>query len=258
MHRWKVVRKVGSWIAYFFLFLFVCALSGAILRGINGGKERSPVTSDVKWFGESYGYAPHPDDYEGAIIQVYAGRTRGVKQALAVHTWIAVKKKGATEYMVGQIFGWRLRRNGTALFYESRVPDRAWAGNPPILITDLRGSEAEKAIRKVEAAIRSYPWRDEYTVWPGPNSNTFVAWLGLQVPELKLDLPSTAVGKDWRPISESFGSAPSGTGFQVSLYGLAGVTLAYEEGLELNILGMNLELDLFDLSVELPGIGRLW
>ena len=93
MHKWKIVRRILSWIAYFFLFLFVCALSGSILRGINDGVERSPVTSEAKWFGESYGYAPHPDDYAGAIVQVYAGRTRGVKQALAVHTWIAVKKE---------------------------------------------------------------------------------------------------------------------------------------------------------------------
>ena len=41
---------------------------------------------------------------------------------------------------------------------------------------------------------------------------TFTAWLGLQVPELKLDLPSTAIGMDWRPIADSIGPATSGTG----------------------------------------------
>lgn len=255
----SLIRKVLIGVLYFFLFLTVCALSGTVIRTLKGKVERNQVnTSDTKWFGESYGYAPHPADFDGAVIQVYGARTRGLKKALAMHTWVAIKKKGASEYMVAQIFGWRLRRNGTALNYEPRVPDRAWAGNPPLLITDLRDAEAERVIQKVEKAIHGYPWKDVYTVWPGPNSNTFVAWLGLQVPELKLDLPSTAVGKDWRPIAESFGPAASGTGVQFSLYGLLGITAAYEEGVEVNLLGMNVELDLFDLSVELPGIGRLW
>ena len=114
--------------------------------------------------------------------------------------------------MVAQIFGWRLKRNGTALRYKPRIPDRKWAGNHPTLISDLKGVEAEKVIQKVEKAIEAYPWKDVYTVWPGPNSNTFTAWLGLQVPELKLDLPSTTIGMDWRPIADSIGPATSGTG----------------------------------------------
>jgi hypothetical protein len=31
-------------------------------------------------------------------------------------------------------------------------------------------------------------------VFPGPNSNTFVAWIGLQVPQLGLELPFSAIG----------------------------------------------------------------
>ena len=160
--------------------------------------------------------------------------------------------------MITQIFGWRLRRGGTALFSEPGIPDKAWARNEPTLLLDLRGNEVEKIIDKVDEAIEEYPWQDVYTVWPGPNSNTFIAWLGLQVPELKMDLPSTAIGKDWRPISKTFGKSISGTGVQASLYGLFGVTAGYEEGLEVNIAGLSIELDVFDLALELPGIGRVW
>ena len=244
---------------YLFLFLFACVLSGSIIRSLKAPVQRNPKnTSDREWAMRSYGYAPHPDDFDDAIIQVYAARTRGSKKAFAVHTWIATKRKGDDQYIITQIFGWRLRRGGTALFSEPGIPDKAWARNEPTLLLDLRGNEVEKIIDKVEEAIKEYPYHDVYTVWPGPNSNTFIAWLGLQVPELKMDLPATAIGKDWRPISKTFGRSISGTGVQASIYGLLGITVGYEEGLEVNIAGLSIELDVFDLALELPGIGRVW
>jgi len=236
-----------------------CVFAGTVIRSLKAPTKRQPSNiSDKEWAERSYGFAPHPEDFDQSVIQVYAARTRGSKKALAVHTWIATKRKDADHYLITQIFGWRLRSRGTALFREPGIPDKAWARNEPTLLLDLRGDEVEKIIDDVDRAIMEYPWKDEYTVWPGPNSNTFIAWLGLQVPELKLDLPSTAIGKDWRPITEAFGSSASGTGVQASLYGVFGVTVGYEEGLEINLLGLSIELDVFDLSMELPGIVRLW
>jgi hypothetical protein len=259
MTKPKKRRKGFRWTMYIFLFLFACVLSGSVIRSLKTPIQRNPKnTSDKEWAMRSYGYAPHPDDFDDAIIQVYAARTRGPKQALAVHTWIATKRKGANQYIITQIFGWRLRRGGSALYSEPGIPDKAWARNEPTLILELKGNEVEEIIDKVEGAIKEYPWHDVYTVWPGPNSNTFIAWLGLQVPELKLDLPATAIGKDWRPISKAFGKSVSGTGVQASLYGLLGITAGYEEGLEVNIVGLSIELDIFDLALELPGIGRVW
>ena len=244
---------------YLFLFMVACVLTGSLIRSLKSPIERKPTNpSDREWAERSYGYAPHPDDYHDAVIQVYAARTRGNKKALAVHTWIATKRNGASEYIISQIFGWRLSRRGTALDREPGVPDRAWARNEPALLLDLRGVDVEQLIDKVEVAIIAYPWKNEYTVWPGPNSNTFLAWIGLQVPELKLDLPATAIGKDWRPISRTFGKSPSGTGVQFSLYGLLGITAGFEEGIEINIAGLSIELDFKDLALELPGIGRVW
>lgn len=255
----KKKRKGFRWIMYIFLFMLVCVLLGLAIRTLKTPTQRNPKnTSDREWSKRSYGFAPHPDDFDDAIIQVYAARTRGSKKALAVHTWIATKRKGANQYIISQIFGWRLSRRGTALNREPGIPDKAWARNEPALILELKGNEVEKIIDKVEEAINAYPWHDVYTAWPGPNSNTFIAWLGLQVPELKLDLPATAIGKDWRPLSKSLGRSPSGTGIQTSLYGLLGITAGYEEGLEVNILGLSIELDIFDLALELPGIGRVW
>jgi len=112
-------------------------------------------------------------------------------------------------------------------------------------------------IKRLFAAAADYPYDDQYRVWPGPNSNTFVAHLGRAVPELSLDLPPTAIGKDYLPGGAMLASAPSGRGMQFSLNGLLGLTVAPEEGIEFNLLGLSAGLDLNPPAIKLPGIGRI-
>ena len=52
-------------------------------------------------------------------------------------------------------------------------------------------------IAAVEQAAAAYPWKTTYKVFPGPNSNTFTAWIGKEVPELELDLPFSAIGSGY-------------------------------------------------------------
>lgn len=54
-----------------------------------------------------------------------------------------------------------------------------------------------------------------------------------------------------------FAAAPSGSGFQVSLFGVAGILVARDEGLELNVLGLNIGVDAAAPALKLPAIGRL-
>ena len=61
------------------------------------------------------------------------------------------------------------------------------------------GSAADEVIARLPEAIAAYPYPTTYRAWPGPNSNTFVAHLGRAMPELRLALPSTAIGKDYVP-----------------------------------------------------------
>jgi len=74
------------------------------------------------------------------------------------------------------------------------VPDRYWYGAKPRLLQSHRGAAAEALIEAVDAAARAYPWKDRYKAFPGPNSNTFTAWVARQVPALELDLPWSAIG----------------------------------------------------------------
>lgn len=217
------------------------------------------VDLERPWYAGSQdrvGLAPDPAAVHEAMVQVYGARTVRWRGAFGIHPWIAVKRSGATEWTTYQMIGWRSLRGGDGVVESNTdAPDRRWYGAAPMLLTQRRGPEVDALIDRIEEAVRSYPWSRSYRLWPGPNSNTFVAWIARQVPELGLDLPTTAIGKDYLGPTALLASAPSGTGWQVSVLGLVGATLARSEGLELNLLGLSVGIDLDDRRLRLPGVG---
>ncbi len=215
--------------------------------------------SAVDWRAASHepvGLAPDPARTPEAVVQVYAARTFGWRGLFGVHTWFAVKPAAAKAYTVYELIGWRLRYGNSAVVIRERAPDARWFGSEPELIAERRGAGVEELIARIDKAARAYPWAGEYTMWPGPNSNTFTAWVARAVPELEVDLPPTAIGKDYSG-ANLIASAPSGKGFQLSVFGLAGLTASAVEGLEVNLLGLTFGLNPFDPAVKLPLLGRL-
>lgn len=147
---------------------------------------------------EPAGIAPHPNTETEAVIEVYAADAFGWRGWFAVHTWIAVKPKNAKEYTVHEVVGWRVNRGQPALYsYQTVTPDRYWYGAKPEKVLSLQGEQAAALIPKINEAVTRYPWANEYEAVPGPNSNTFPAWIGLQVPELGLELPFSAIGSGY-------------------------------------------------------------
>lgn len=198
--------------------------------------------------------APDPATTREAVVQVYGARTRGFKGIFGVHTWVAVKPTDAPAWTVYEIIGWRLRWSDSALVIRQREPDAPWFGSEPEIYADKRGPGVDKLIERIEKAARAYPYANTYTLWPGPNSNTFTAWMARAVPELQVDLPATAVGKDY--IGSTFVStAPSGSGVQFTLAGLLGIAAGPVEGFELNLLGLNFGVS--GSGFKLPMAGRL-
>jgi len=204
----------------------------------------------------SVGLAPDPTATPEAVVQVYAARTVGVRGLFGVHSWIAVKPPRGTAYTVYEVVGWKLRSAATAVVSSERPPDARWYGNDPELLADLRGSAAESLIPRITRAVWSYPYEGEYRAWPGPNSNTFTAWVTRAVPELEVDLPPTAIGKDYLR-GTVFATAPSGAGYQISFAGLLGITVSSVEGLEINVLGLSFGVDPWPLAINLPVAGRI-
>ncbi|MCC7483728.1 MAG: DUF3750 domain-containing protein [Burkholderiales bacterium] len=205
---------------------------------------------------ESVGLAPHPAATPEPVVQVYAARAIGWRGLFGVHTWIAVKPAAARAYTVYEVIGWRLRSSGSALVIRDRAPDARWFGAYPELVAERRGQGAGALIDRIDRLARAYPWAGEYSVWPGPNSNTFTAWVLRGAPELRADLPPTAIGKDYNG-ERLLAAAPSGSGLQFSVFGLLGVTASGVEGLEMNLLGLSFGVNPFDPALKLPIIGRL-
>lgn len=151
--------------------------------------------------------------------------------------------------MVG--WGNPVRLNGWA-------PDGRWYGTAPTVVADVRGEKAEKLIPAIEQAVKEYRYANhgDYRLWPGPNSNSFVAAVLRAVPEMQATMPPNAIGRDFRP-GPYLGWTDSGTGIEASLYGLLGVKAGWVEGLELNFLSLVVGLDIREPALKVPGFGRI-
>ena len=143
--------------------------------------------------------APLPLKHQEAVVQVYRAPLWGLRGLVADHTWISTKKNGASSYTVYEVIGWRKMssRHNSVLRIEKDLPDRFWYGNEPRVLADFRGRQAEKLIHKIHTAALEYPYKKDYSMAPGPNSNTFTAWIACKVPELQLKLSHRAVGKGY-------------------------------------------------------------
>ncbi len=234
------------------LILLALLLAGPLITVLTG---RVSLSGDWRTASRATtGLAPDAAATREAVIQVYGARAFRWRGAFSVHTWIAAKRRGADGYRVYEVVGWHGNKSVKSGKAE---PDRQWYGAQPELYLDLRGPDAEGLIGRIEAAVKAYPYEGRYRTWPGPNSNTFTAFVARRVPELGLELPPTAVGKDYLGGATFFGPSPSGSGYQVSLFGIAGILAGVEEGLEVHLLGLTFGIDPLDLAVKLPGLGRL-
>ncbi len=238
------------------LGLLIALVTAPVLWSVSMGSA-NPFRhwSEARW--DSAGLAPDPATTSDAVVQVYAARAWGWKGIFAVHTWLIMKREGAARYDRYEVVGWGVRHGRPAVRRDMRAIDGYWAGNLPHIVVDRRGPEVEALIKRIEAAIETYPYPDQYRSWPGPNSNTFIAHIARSVPELALELPPTAIGKDYLANGNLFGSTPSGTGYQMSVLGLLGLSLGRDEGLELNLLGLTLGIDPLDVAIKLPAVGRI-
>jgi len=239
----------------FLIILFILTFTGPLALIISG---RISFTADYRTANrDSAHIAPNPVTTPEAIIQVYSARAFNWRGIFSTHTWIAVKAKNANTYTIYQVVGWRLWHNLPPLMTAEDAPDRNWFDAKPNIILDIRGEQAERLIPQIVNAVKNYPFANQYVTWPGPNSNTVIAYVGRQVPELHLVLPSNSLGKDYLGPTTFFARAPSGTGYQFSLFGIVGIILAKQEGLEINLLGLVYGFSPSTRTLKLPGFGDI-
>jgi hypothetical protein len=206
---------------------------------------------DADW--SSTGLLPPAASYQPARVIVFTGKAGAWKGIFAVHSWIVFKPAGAQQWTRYDVVGW-----GNPVRTNNWPPDGLWYGNAPVPIADVSGADAERLIPRIEAAVRDYSFSHagDYRIWPGPNSNSFTAAILRAVPELGVELPPNAMGRDYR---DGFyaGRTDSGTGVELNLGGFAAVKLGWVEGVELDLLGLVAGLDLRHPGVKLPGFGRI-
>ncbi len=240
------MRRPSKPVMLTFLALFLLPLAARAALSAFEERPRSWHLADWSSIGSLPPAAAHPE----ARVLVMSARTGRWKGIFATHSWVVLKRANARSWSRYDVVGW-----GTPVRTNGWAPDGRWYGDSPVAIADVRAAEAEALIPKIEAAITSYGFAKagDYRVWPGPNSNTFVATVLRAVPELRVALPPTAIGKDFRD-GPFLGLTDSRTGLEASLWGLLGVKLGWVEGVELNVLGLVAGLDLRQPALKLPGV----
>ena len=166
-------------------------LTGIVLVGCSSDKSWRTASR------ASAGIAPDPAVTQEAVLHVYGADAWGWRGWFAIHTWIAAKRTGESTYTVYDVVGWRSRYGRPVVRIVQDIPDRYWYGAKPRILQNFQGPEVDKLIDAVDRAARTYPWKNTYTLFPGPNSNTFTAWIAKQVPELELKLPLSAIGSGY-------------------------------------------------------------
>ena len=245
--RPRPLRRKTVLLLLFALFLIPVAARAALFTF----EERPRSFRDADW--SSTGSLPAANAYPEARVMVLSGRTGGWKGVIAVHSWIVFKRENAKTWTRYDVVGW-----GNPVRLNGWPPDGRWYGTAPTVVADIHGAEAQALIPKIEAAVRDYKFANagDYRLYPGPNSNTFVAAILRAIPEMKATLTPNAIGRDFRP-APYIGLTDSGTGIEASLWGLLGIKIGWIEGLEFNVLGLVAGLDLRQPALKLPAFGRL-
>jgi uncharacterized protein DUF3750 len=206
---------------------------------------------DADW--SSTGLLPKPSANAQARVIIFTGTAGAWKGIFAVHSWIVLKQANADTWTRYDVVGW-----GEPVRTNNWPPDGRWFGNVPVAIADISGADAERLIPRIQTAIADYRFArsGDYRIWPGPNSNSFVASILRAVPELAVSLPPNAVGRDFRQ-GVYAGLTDSRTGVELNMNGLAAIKLGWVEGVELNLLGLVAGVDLRHPGLKLPGFGRI-
>jgi hypothetical protein len=123
-------------------------------------------------------YAPLP--YIGLIAWHY---WFVVRDGTSHHRWEVWQTKNAGGSCIGHVH------------CDLKQPEDGVGGGPSRLANEWAGEEALR-IARVLGQAENYPYCGTYRMWPGPNSNTFVAWV-LRQAGIELTLNPRGIGKNY-------------------------------------------------------------
>ena len=250
----------------FALIFFVIPLSLRAALYVSDPEASTYSFANEKADMSSTGILPLATSHPSARVLLMSVPVAGKRGQFISHSWIVFKRTNARDWSRYEVLGFAARDTNGVLRGEwlgnsptlnRYVADSHWFGRRPIVIADAAGPNAEVMIPKIEDAVKNYETvAGRYRFWPGPNSNTFVAAVSRAVPELGASLPSTAIGKDFRP-GVFVGLTDSRTGIEGSLLGILGAKIGWIEGVEINLFGFIAGLDLVQPGLKIPGFGQI-
>ena len=245
-----MLRKTFKYLALFVAMTILLPISlGAALGYAKGWPENWRVAS---W--SSSGMLPEAKSVQPATVMILSTRTGRWKSIFAEHMSIVLKTEGASRWTRYDVVGW-----GTPVRRDAYAADALWYGNTPRVIFRLEGAEAAKLIPAVEASIARLP---------APEARQLYGVAGAEFQHL-CELGGPAHGRFQGGTSASCrGERLVRTwlwhrrGTQQNRLQLFGWRrywrhLAWEEGVELHLLGSTIGLDPNDLAIKLPALGKL-
>ncbi len=233
-------------LTFFLIFLLPAAGTAAWWASL----DRPSSWRSADW--SASGILPRSETIDGPAIFLMAARTGGLKGAFSVHCWLVIKRDAGSGYDRYDKVGW-----GRPVRKNAYAPDARWYSNKPQIVASVTGRQAAQLVDKAEAAIAAYPFsgKGDYTIWPGPNSNSFVAHVLRAIPEMGAQMPPNAIGRDYAPGFASF-HIEGRTDVHATLGGLLGFSVGLHSGIELHILGLVAGIDIARPALKIPAYGR--
>ena len=106
-----------------------------------------------------------------------------VSDETGAHRWEVWQKKNAGGTCIGHVH------------CDLKRPDDGVGGGPSRAAFQWSGEDAQRIARVLEMA-GSYPYCERDRLWPGPNSNTFVAWV-LREAGIDFALDARGIGRSY-------------------------------------------------------------
>ena len=117
---------------------------------------------------------------------------------VAVHLWFTVSDAESERCDRWEV--WQTPDTGGLSFghlhCNLQEPDAGVGGGPTRIAARWTGEEASRLLVALTQSADHYPYLDRYRAWPGPNSNTFAAWV-LRRAGVAFQLPWKAHGKNY-------------------------------------------------------------
>jgi hypothetical protein len=142
--------------------------------------------------------APHVASEGGCVVQLRYAALPSIFGAIADHYWFVVFDEGSGACQRWEV--WHVKNAGGHCVGHVHCnlldPDADVGGGPTRIAAEWRGLAAS-ALREVLERPEDYPHCQRYHYWPGPNSNTFAAWV--------LREAGIAYPLHWRAIGSHYG-----------------------------------------------------